>query len=218
MRGVFGGEATKQEQIEYFFALPMDERIIIDLMTANADNGQLVTLCTGALADIKSNEPHFKLSQYLQKHSIPAEEYLEKFHDLCYIWTSFPNFGRVKEWRDSFGKAHCLRKDKNDNILPARISREGSRFWCKDGKPFSPGFDKDGYSLPTQIECLGSRMWQNEEYQNHRIEFDKDGKPLPARICGGNEYKIWYVNDVNRSEKYIEERYVSLNDVKRIIF
>jgi hypothetical protein len=164
--------------------------IITDLMAANAGDAELVRLCTDVMNNIENHEKHFALSQYLMSKDIDAKDYLEEYHKLCYINVVI-NGVKNKEWRNAAGQVHCLTKDKNGCVYPARVSEFDTKRWFKEGKYWSPGFDSQGYSLPTEVGTWA--IWRNEDGETHRLELDKDGNPLPAfcPIIGVGKKQWW---------------------------
>jgi hypothetical protein len=174
--------------------------IITDLMSANAGNAELVKLCADVMNDLSKHKKHYALSSFLQKHKIEADAYFEKFHHLCYIKKN-----GIKEWHDEFGRRHCIRKDKDGNLLPA-ITYSDVKKWYKDGKPISPGFDKDGFSLPHEIGYWS--IWKDENGKEHRMEMGKDGKMLPSSISGSGT-KEWLVHGVKHTESSVRDLFAS---------
>jgi hypothetical protein len=157
-------------------------------------DAKLRELCNDALNNIENHKKHFALSQYLQIQNLEAEEYYEEFHHLCYIITKSKRMQECKEWRNAAGQAHCTRKDKDGNVLPARIAcNDNARCWMKDGIPWSPGFDKNGYTLPTARVSIWL-LWEDEKGDEHRIEFDSNGDPLPSGIHTLTGLNTWFLH------------------------
>jgi ribosomal protein L32E len=178
--------------------------IIVNLMTAHANDAKLVELCAKVLLNIDDNKVHFNLEQHLQLKKLSANMYYEKFYHLCYK----NDISGTRTWRNTEGKVHCARKDKDGNILHAMESYLGedkTRRWIQNGKPCSPGFDKNGHTLPDAITYLGWSMWNNEDDQEHRLEIDKDGNVLPSSTKG--DIKEWYFQNVQYTQAFIQKKY-----------
>jgi ribosomal protein L32E len=171
-----------------------NEKIIHKLRVS--PDAKLRELCNEVLKNIENNDKHFALSQYLQAKNIAAEEYYEKVHELCYVQAF-----EKKEWRNAEGKKHCTRKDKDGNIYPATITSY-AKCWYKDGKSFSPGYDKYGYSLPHEVGFWS--IWKDENGQEHRIEMGKDGKMLPSSINKSGDQE-WWIHGDRKTEPFIRE-------------